>query len=231
MGQQQQQQTQANKTTVFRSVSVLLLGATALYLLAGGSAREILAAAVAKTGKTVSFVGTMTSKVAAAAEDILEHKQVKTLPEKMETLKEYMQDQFLYSCMVDKLLSFINMVRNGKAILDDGKQLRDFLYSSAAKAMAELSDPTTIFGSIKDLYSKIESLVRQIKELYEGKQTKLVEQLLVFKRDLEGIAQGKFQTPSGENPRCWRCGKIINSDTHTLIWNVTETIKEPGFLK
>ena len=173
----------------------------------------------------------MTSTVAAAAEDILEHKQVKTLPEKMETLKEYMQDQFLYSCMIDKLFSFINMVRDGKAIFDDGKQLRDFLRSSAAKAKAELSDPTTIFGNIEDLYSNIKSLVSQIKELYEGKQTELVEQLLVFKRDLEGIAQGKFQTPSGENPRCWKCGKIINSDTHTIIWNATETIIEPGFLK
>lgn len=162
--------------------------------------------------------------MAAAAEDILEHKQVKTLPEKMETLKEYMQDYFLYSCMIDKLYSLGKKVVDGKAIIEDGEQLRDLLVASAEKAMAELSDPTAIFRNIKDLYWNINSLVGQIKELYEGKQTELVEQLLVFKRDLEGIAQGKFQTPSGENPRCWKCGKIINSDTHIFFWEVIEVI-------
>ena len=202
---------------------MLLLGATALYLLAGGSAREVLAAAVAKTGKTVSFVGMMTSKVAAAAEAILEHKQVKTLPEKMETLKEYMEDYFQYSCLVDKLFSCANMVRDGKAILDDGKQLGDLLSSSAAKAMAELSDPTTIFGNVKDIYLNIKNLVSQIKELDEGKQTELMEQLLVLKTKLEGVAQGKFQTPSGEKQRCYRCGQILNLDTHKLVLDVVQS--------
>ena len=218
---------QANKTTttVLRSVSVLLLGATAFYLLYGGPAREVLAAAVARTGKTVSFVGTMTSTVAAAAEDILEHKQVKTLPEKMETLKEYMQDYFLYSCMIDELYSLRTMAGDGKAIIDDVEQLRDLLRSSAAaKAMAMLSDPTTIFGNVKDLYLKIKSLVSQIKEMYEGKQTELVKQLLVLKTKVEGVAQGKFLTRCCEKPRCYKCGKILSDiDTHELFLDAVQT--------
>ena len=138
-----------------------------------------------------SLAGMATSTVATAAEAILENKQVKSVREKMETLKGHIRDYVLYSDMVDQFVAASGETKgklkaSGTRALAAGQHLYALLGRSAAKASAKL------FGSIYALCLTIYNLVSEIKELDQGKQTEVMKHLQVLKHNLEDIAQGKF---------------------------------------
>ena len=169
------------------------LAATALCLLTGGPASAVLALARTAAVAT-SFAGMATSTVATAAEAFLEKKQVKSVREKMETLKGHIRDYVLYSDMLDQFVAASRetmgkLQASGESALAAGRQL---LERSAAKASAQLFGRAVVFGSIYTLCLTIYNLVSEIKELDQGKQTEVMKHLQVLKHDLEDIAQGKF---------------------------------------
>ena len=143
-----------------------------------------------------SLAGMATSTVATAAEAILENKQVKSVREKMETLKGHIRDYVLYSDMVDQFVAASGETKgklkaSGTRALAAGQHLYALLGRSAAKASAKLFGRAA-FRSIYALCLTIYNLVSEIKELDQGKQTEVMKHLQVLKHNLEDIAQGKF---------------------------------------
>ena len=172
------------------------LAATALCLLSGAPVSAVLALARTAAVAT-SFAGMATSTVATAAEAFLENKQVKSVREKMETLKGHIRDYALYSDMVDQFVAASSetmgkLKASGKRARAAGRQLHSLLGRSAAKASAQLFGRAVVFRSIRTLCLTIYNLVSEIKELDQGKQTEVMKHLQVLKHDLEDIAQGKF---------------------------------------
>ena len=174
------------------TVSVRLLAAGAIVLL-GGPASLVLTAG--KAAMMTALAGSATSVAASAVEAVVQGKRVKSVQEKMETLKEHIRDYVLYSDMFGQFPEGElkgKLCAAGRRVLAAGNQLRTLLSTAAANASAKLLGSATVCSSIFSLGSTIYGLVNEIKELGEGRETEVIQHLHRLKQDVEDIAQGKF---------------------------------------
>lgn len=172
------------------SVSVGLLATAAVYFLGGPAG---LVAAVAGTG--ASLVGAATSGVASFTEGYFEGKQVKSVREKMETLKEHIRDYFLYSNMVDHYISEKLMTETldaCKCILMNGFQLLELLTESGANLLEEIFGIAAVGSIVITFVSTIKNLINECRDLLGGKPTDAITDLSVLKHNLMDIAKGRF---------------------------------------